>query len=130
MLAVLVKEELSIAQAGAQHALVTMSHNLQMILAAVAHGDEFIQQGAVLGHNREITLVIAHGGDDAFLGQGQEFIFKFAAQRGRPFYEVIYFFQQILIDFYMATLGNTQIDYLLTNQLTASVLIHHYEIIV
>ena len=130
LLAVLVKEEFSVAQTCTQYALVTMRHNLQMVLATVAHGDEFVQQGAILGHNREIALVVAHRGDDAFLGQSQEFIFKLAAQSGGPFYEVVYFLQQILVDFYMAALGNTQINYLLTNQLTASVLVHHNEIII
>ena len=130
LLAVLVKEELGVAQAGTQHALVTMSNYFQMVLATVAHGDEFVQQGAILGHNREIALVVAHRGDDAFLGQSQEFIFKFAAQSGGPFNEVVYFLQQILINFYMAALGNAQSDYLLTNQLAASVLVHHNEIII
>jgi len=125
LLAVLVKEELGVAEAGTQYALVTMSYNLQMVLATVAHGDEFIQQGAILGHNREITLMVAHGGDDAFLGQGQEFLFELAAQSSGPFNEVVYFLQQILIDFYMAALGNTQLGYLLTNQLAASILVHH-----
>ena len=74
--------------------------------------------------------MVAHRSDDTLFRQSQEFIFKFAAQSSRPFNKIIYFFQQILVDFYMTALGNTEIGNLLTNQFTASVLINHNKIIV
>ena len=74
--------------------------------------------------------MIAHGGDDAFLGQSQEFFFKFTAQSSGPFNQVVYFLQQILVNFHMTALGNAQIGYLLANQFAASVLVHHHEIII
>ena len=101
-----------------------------MLLAAVADGDELVQQGAVLCQYREITLMLAHRGDDAFLRQSQEFFFEFAAQSSRPFYQIVYFLQQVLVDFSMTAFGNCQVGNLLTNQLTTSVLVNHYVVVI
>ena len=130
LFSVFVEEEFSVAQTCTQYALVTVSNNFQMLLAAVADGNKLVQQGAVLCQNREVTLMLAHRGDDAFLRQSEEFFFEFAAQSSRPFYQIVYFLQQVFIDFGMTSFGNCQVSNLLTNQLTASVLVNHYIVVI
>ena len=130
LLSVFIKEELSIAQTSTQHALITMSNDIQMLLAAITHGDEFVQQRAVLSQNREVTLVLTHRRNNAFLRQSQELILEIAAQSSRPFNKIVNLFQQVLIDFCMAAFSNAHISNLLTNQLTASVLVNHNKVII
>ena len=130
LLSVFIKEELSIAQTSTQYALITVSNDIQMLLAAITHGDEFVQQRAVLSQHREVTLVLTHRRNNAFLRQSQELILKIAAQSSRPFNKIVNLFQQVLIDFCMAAFSNAHISNLLTNQLTASVLVNHNKVII
>ena len=107
-----------------------MSNKFQMLLATIADGDELVQQGAILCQYREVTLMLTHRGDDAFLRQGEKFLFEFAAQSSRPFYQIVYFLQQVFVDFSMTAFSNCQVGNLLTDQLTASVLVNHNIVVI
>ena len=127
-LAVLVEEEFRVGQAGTQHALIAADHVLQVLLAAVADGDELVQQLPVLAADREITLMVPHRRDDGRLGQGQVFFLELAAQGGRVFHQIGDFFQQVRPDFRFAAFFARQFRNLPADHFAALVLIDDDEV--
>ena len=126
---VFVEEEFCVRKTSTQYAFVTMSNYVKMFFTAITNGDEFIEQATVFFQNGEVTLMFAHRSDDAFFRQRQEAFFEGAAESSRPFYQVVNFFQQIFVDFSVTAFFDCQVDNLLTNQLTTSVLVNHYEVV-
>ena len=96
LLAILIKEELRVGQAGAQHALIAVLDRLEIFLAAVAHGDEERQELARIILDREIPLMIAHRRDDRLRRELQVLLLEPAAERRRVLDEIEHFFEQIV----------------------------------
>ena len=86
--AVLVEEEQAVLEPGAQHPLVAAGGQAQVVDAGVVHRHEPRQQAAVRAGHREVLLVLAHRGDQGFLGQLQEFFVEAAADAERLLHQV------------------------------------------
>ena len=83
-LAVLVKEELGIRQARADHALVAANHQAGILGRDVADHQKPVRQPALGVQQRKVLLVGLHGQDQALLRHAQKFLFKFAHQHIGP----------------------------------------------
>ena len=129
-LQVFIKEEFSIAQTSAKNAFIAMSNYIQMLCTTITNSNKTVQQIASFSKNREITLMLTHRSNDAFLGQGQEFLFKITAQSSRPFNKIVNLFKQVFVNLSMTAYSKAHFSYLLANQLTTSVLIHHNKVFI
>ena len=97
MFLIFFKEELGIIQAGAEDAFVAVLDRFQMVIVAVADGQEEVHEFAVLIAHREITLVVLHRRDDGRFRQFQVIFIKFASEGCRIFDEVDDFFQEVVV---------------------------------
>ena len=97
-LAVLVPEELGVAQPRAQHALVAVDDGLAAVARHdVGDDDEAVGELAVLRGRREIALVRPHG-DDQHLGRHvHELRVDGAEHRHRPFDQAGHFVEQPVV---------------------------------
>ena len=77
MFLIFFKEELGIIQAGAKDAFVAVLDRFQMVIVAVADGQEEVHEFAVFIAHREITLVVLHRRDDGRFRQFQVIFIKF-----------------------------------------------------
>ena len=75
-------EEARVVEAGAQHALIAMTNEAVGIAVGVEHGEEMRQQLAVGIFQRKVFLVVAHHGDQNFIGKREKFGIE-AAQNDR-----------------------------------------------
>ena len=123
LLAILIKEELGILQTGTEYTLVAVLYSLQMLLAAVADGNEQRQQLALLQY-REVTLMITHWGDNSLSWQLQILLIELAAEGSRIFYQIENLLQEILVDLSLAPVGLSHLGNLLADHIAALILIH------
>ena len=94
-LPILVKEELRVRKPRAQNALVAVRHHVEMLSAAVAHGDKDGQEPSVRRLHREIALMVAHRGNDRLGGQSEVFLLKGAAERRRVLHKVQHLLEEV-----------------------------------
>ena len=97
MFLIFFKEELGIIQAGAEDAFVAVLDRFQMVIVAVADGQEEVHEFAVFIAHREITLVVLHRRDDGRFRQFQVIFIKFPTKGCRIFDEVDDFFQEVVV---------------------------------
>src|SRR5207248_4575130 len=80
-LAVLVEEELSVGEAGPEHALVTSAADLGIAHLGVRDGDERRQELALLVLHGEVLLVPAHLRDQDLRRELEEFLLEVSGDR-------------------------------------------------
>ncbi len=128
-LLIFLEEEAGVGQAGFQHPLVAVADDVDVVLAAVADGDEHRQQAAVGGEHGEIALMLAHRRDDRLGRQGEVHVLEPPAQRGRIFHEEDDFLQQVLVDDRRAPLLDGQFLHLLADDSAAEILVDHHVVV-
>ena len=97
MFLIFFKEELGIIQAGAKDAFVAVLDRFQMVIVAVADGQEEVHEFAVFIAHREIALMVLHRRDDGRFRQFQVIFIKFPTKGCRIFDEVDDFFQEVVV---------------------------------
>ena len=92
-LAVHLVEVHGVGQAGPQHPFVTLAHQVRVSGQGVVHRQKMRQELAILAPQGKIALVLTHGGDEHFVGQGQEFVVKIGRRPRREIPPERYFLQ-------------------------------------
>ena len=65
-------EELSVGETGAKYALVAGSDETFRVFGEIDDSQEVGREFAVLAFEREVFLVVAHDGDEDFIGQAEK----------------------------------------------------------
>ena len=97
MFLIFFKEEFGIVQAGAEDAFIAVLDRFQMVIVAVADGQEQVHELAVFIAHREIALMVLHRRDDGGFRQFQVIFIKFPTKGCRIFDEVDDFFQEVVV---------------------------------
>jgi len=94
-----VPEETGIVEAGAQNTLIAVAHDgfAFGVCDGVKHGEKVRREFAVSIFNGEILLVVAHDGDEDFLGESKELAVKVSEDDGGSFGEIDDGVEQFLI---------------------------------
>ena len=97
MLLIFFEEELGVVEAGPEDAFVPVLDRFQMVVIAVADGQEEVHELAVGVAHGEIALVVLHGRNDGGFGQFQIVFIEFPAKGRRIFDEVDDFFEEVVV---------------------------------
>ena len=81
-------EELRVGKTRAEHALVPRTDQSLGVLVCIDHGQEVRRKLAAFLFHGEVFLVVAHDGDENFVGQAQERWIEGALNNARVFVEV------------------------------------------
>ena len=102
MLEILADEEIGIAEARAEDVFVAMPDDIEILVVAVADGDEIGEEGRRMRRpdmlKGEITLVFLHHRDQHIARQGQKFRVETSQHGGRLLDQVGDLVQQIIGD--------------------------------
>ena len=108
-------EEVRVREARAQHVLVALLHQLQVLVIAVADRNEVGQQLPVL-LDREVALVLLHHRDQHLARQTQVLGLEIAEHRGRLFDQVGGLGQQVVVQQRLAAHQRRGIRHLLADR--------------
>ena len=92
MFLIFFKEELGVVEAGTKDAFVAVLNRFQMVVIAVADGQEEVHELAFSITHGEIALVVLHGRNDGRFRELQIIFIEFTTEGRRIFDEVNDFF--------------------------------------
>ena len=97
MFLIFFKEELGVVETGPKDAFVAVLDRFQVVVVAVADGQEEVHELAFSIAHGEIPLVVLHRRNDGRFRELQIIFIEFTAESRRIFDEVNDFFQEVVV---------------------------------